>query len=636
VRAWFWENAVEQPALPEGSFADTDDAWRVVTPALSLTLQKADLTLTVRRGFATWRFLPSDKQDVVYDDQSFSFLDAKTREAESFNTGYSVGMALALSDFPELPGFGMRVVLNLVGDELVVELAGTEPEAKLSEVNWPKPVALENTANVQTIIPYMQGMLLPGDWKQELGTVEPCNSRALYMPWWGHIRDGQGIQAIYETSDDAGMAFYHASGGPSVVAPKWYATLGRAGYQRVMRYVLSSDATYVALAKRYRRYVEETGRFVLLREKLTRTPALAEVIGRPIVHIGALYHMVPEAAFYRHEQIEDNHSLRDFDKLASDLRSLKRAGIGSAYVHLDGWGFLGYDSAHPDVIPPGAEQGGWDGLRRFADTCEELGYLFAVHDQYRDLYFNAASFDDRLTVTDRNGERIEVSQWCGGPQTFLNPRFAPGYVRRNHDAFAAHGIKVRGAYLDVFSVLPLEESWQPNHPLTRSDCARYRRECFDLLRARGYVVSSEEPADYLVPTLDLYHHAPYRTAPELGGGAACGIPIPLFSLVYHDSVITPWFLTDEGGWGIPDGDAGRLHCFLNGGPPYAHPGEPAEHYAEVKRASALAEHCAFLEMTDHVFLDDTYRKQRSRFSDGTEITVDFEAKTYEVAYPKTD
>ena len=46
----------------------------------------------------------------------------------------------------------------------------------------------------------------------------------------------------------------------------------------------------------------------------------------------------------------------------------------------------------------GPEQGGWEGLRRLADTCDELGYLFAVHDQYRDFYFNAASFDDDFAI----------------------------------------------------------------------------------------------------------------------------------------------------------------------------------------------------------------------------------------------
>src|SRR5690606_34520585 len=133
------------------------------------------------------------------------------------------------------------------------------------------------------------------------------------------------------------------------------------------------------------------------------------------------------------------------------------------------------------------------------------GYLFAVHDQYRDFYFNAVSYDDRLAATQQDGSREEHSTWCGGPQTILNPRFAPESVRRNHDLFAAHGVEVKGAYLDVFAVVPLEESWRGALPITRAECAVYRRDCCELLKARGYVVSSEEPADYLVKTLHLVH-----------------------------------------------------------------------------------------------------------------------------------
>ena len=217
----------------------------------------------------------------------------------------------------------------------------------------------------------------------------------------------------------------------------------------------------------------------------------------------------------------------------------------------------------------------------------------------------------------------------------MSPRFAPGYVRRNHDLFAANGIKVQGAYLDVFAVVPLEQSHQPLHPVSRSECAAYRRECFYLLRARGYVVSSEEPADYLVRSLDLVHHGPYATYPNIGGGDASGIPVPLFSLVYHDSILLPWEMGSDGGWGIPRGDQGKLHCVLNAGLPYIHPGANSEYIGELDKVTALNTHCAHLEMTNHEFLNDTRRQQRASYSDGTLVTVDFDAGTYEIVLGQT-
>jgi len=571
-----------------------------------------------------------DKFDIKTDSKSFSFLSADKKKGVEFNTGYSVGMILSLSEFPDAPGLALDLSINLIGSEIVFELAAPGDITDLRSIHWPKLIAMGNSETDFSVIPHMQGMLLPGNWPEAVHAEDLVNSRTLYMPWWGQIRNGHGVLTILETSADAGAAYQHPAGGPTRIQPRWYATLGKVGYLRTVRYVFDDAATYVTMAKRYRRYVQETGRFVSLDEKRVRTPNLDQVIGKPVVHLGSLYHFIKEASLFNKDRIENNHALTPFDELAAQLRLLKSKGIENAYVHLDGWGFYGYDNGHPDVLPVGQEQGGWAGLRAFADTCEELGYLFAVHDQYRDFYFNAVSFDDRLVTTRLDGSREEHSTWCGGPQTILSARFATGYVRRNHDLFAANGVKVKGAYLDVFSVVPLEESAQKAHPMTRTDCARYRRECFDLLRARGYVVSSEEPTDYLVASLDLVHHAPYPTAPNLGGGAAVGIPIPLFNLVYHDSILTPWNMGEDGGWGIPNGDAGRLHCLLNAGLPYAGPGDGEEQIERVKEAASLAQRCATLEMTNHEFLDKGYRKQRTTFADGTRVTVDFEKKTYEI------
>lgn len=630
VRMWLWENAAEKPAVAEGAFEETDAAWTVTTPRLTLLWSRADGVLTMRTPTAEWQTVPCDNNDIQYGGKSFGLLSAGAASMAPFNTGYSVGMTGTFAQFPDAPELTLRLTANVIGDDIVFELAAEESTRSLGGINWPKAIASSNTAADVAVIPRMQGLLLPGDWPQEIHSQEPANSRTIYMPWWGHLREGHGLTVILETSDDGGVTYHHSSGGPTRVTPRWYSSLGQLRYLRTIRYCFSDGATYVTLAKRYRRYVQEHGDFVSLEEKRVASPALNEVIGRPVIHLGALYHFVQEASLFNKDRIEANHALRTFDQLAEDLRTIKGKGIDDAYVHLDGWGFYGYDNGHPDVLPVGQEQGGWEGLRAFSRTCAELGYLFAVHDQYRDFYLNAVSFDDRLVATRLDGSREEHSTWCGGPQTILSPRFAPEYVRRNHDLFAANGVDVRGAYLDVFAVVPLEESAQPTQPVTRSDCNQYRRDCFELLRARGYVVSSEEPADYLVRTLHLVHHGPYATYPNIGGGDASGIPVPLFNLVYHDAILLPWEMGDAGGWGVPKSDAAWLHCLLNAGLPYVYPGATEEQIALVKTAAALAQRCGTAEMVNHELLDGTNRKQRTTFSDGTQVTVDFDAKTFSI------
>lgn len=638
VRMWLWDHAKDRPRLSPGTFEDNAEAWTVRTPDLTFTLRKSDLTMTVTSGAATWTFAPSDTNDIRVGDKSIAITSATEKRGREFRTGYGIGVALTYSGFPDAAGFELRLCMLAVGQSLVCEATASEPGTNFRELRWPKAIITDANADYVAVIPHMQGMLLPGNWNQEIRQRDLVNSRTMYMPWWGHLRAGvrglgAGVCAIIETPDDAGVEYAHTAGGPTVVAPYWVSSLGRFGYQRVIRYVFDEQSNYVTLAKCYRRHVIETGRFVSLQEKALRTPNIHEVIGRPVLHLGALYHFVKESTLRNKERIEANHSLTTFDELERGLVALKESGVNDAYVHLDGWGFYGYDNGHPDVLPPGKEQGGWEGLRSFANTCDSIGYLFAVHDQYRDFYLNAVSFRDDLVAYRLDGSREEHATWCGGPQTILSPRFAPEYVRRNHDLFAANGVKVKGAYLDVFSVVPLEESSHVDHPVTRSDCARYRADCFDLLRARGYVVSSEEPTDFLAPHLDLVHHGPYATAPRIGGGSARGIPVPLWNLVYHESLLLPWEMGDDGGWGIPQGDSGYLHCLLNTGMPYLGLGAAPEQIARVKQAATLNARCATAEMVAHEFLDDTLRVQRATYSDGTTVTVNLNQQTAEIEPP---
>ena len=39
-------------------------------------------------------------------------------------------------------------------------------------------------------------------------------------------------------------------------------------------------------------------------------------------------------------------------------------------------------------------------LKLLADTCHELGYLFSLHDQYRDYYVDAPSFSSECVASD--------------------------------------------------------------------------------------------------------------------------------------------------------------------------------------------------------------------------------------------
>jgi hypothetical protein len=107
--------------------------------------------------------------------------------------------------------------------------------------------------------------------------------------------------------------------------------------------------------------------------------------------------------------------------------------------------------------------------------------------------------------------------------------------------------------------------------------------------------------------------------------------VPLFSLVYHDAVMTPY--SPGGGEARMDRDdrPNWLYGMLNGGPPRVGLTAIDNARKHLDQMVALHKRVALLPMTHHEFLDANYRKERTTFSDGTTVTVDWDAKTATVA-----
>ena len=478
-----------------------------------------------------------------------------------------------------------------------------------------------------TVLSRMQGTVIPAGQPVvvETGLVF---QRDAYMPIFGQVRDGSGYTAIFETPFDAKYIPDNDD-----ICPAWLTTLGVMGYTRKMRYCFREKCDHNVIAKCYRQYVKERGGLVTLAEKEVRNPAVKDLIGLPVIHSGIAAHISPESMFYDKDHPENNDNYTTFDERAEQLRRLKSLGLDRAYTHFDGWGKHGYDNLHPSPFPPHEEAGGVEGMRRLSDTCRELGYIFGIHDQYRDYYYDNPDFSMDEVLTYGDGGHPYFSVWNGGRQTFLCSELAPDYVRRNYDEFERLGIRIDAAYLDVFSVVELDECFSPDHKCTREDCAKNRRHCLDMLTSRGIIPSSEEALDCIVPSLVLCHHAPFFTkvlgAPD---SEAVGIPIPLFELVYHDCIIVPWIGLpgERGGWGIPKTDSAYVYAALYGCPVYCPADASAEDIENVKTACLSAKELAHAEMISHEFLDETFRKQRTTFSNGYVIEADLDSGEYNI------
>ena len=616
-------------------------AWEIVGLKQRVRFDPASLGIAVwTAGSNRWEFRESTVGDLSVRDpvktRTLRLADAREKQVSPYTTGYATGLKVDLIGYADgEAGLDLRLQLLLAldggGEDLVCEILASDGEARVQELAWPagcKPDSFD-----ATVVPFMQGMLLPKDFPEKAWLYDTLSyGRGLYMHWWGFQHAGSAMLAALETPADAGCRFEHPAGGPTRLDVRWVHSLNRWSYPRRVRFSFLDEGDYVDLALRYRQRVAAAGRLVTLREKIARNPRVERLIGAPVVHTSILYHIQPDSSYFNATNPAANDQLTTFTNRAADLEKLAALGFTNAYVHLDGWGLRGYDNLHPDVLPPCPASGGWDGMRYFSTVCDRLGFLFAIHDQYRDFYLDAASYDPRHTVIEANGSRPTWGVWYGGKQSILCSRLAPGHVRQNHQAILQHGVLLRGAYLDVFSVVPPDECYAPEHPVTRLQCLEYRAECLNSVRSWGGVVSSEEPSDWSAPILDLVHHGPYALRPGPGSGPAMGIPVPLFNLVYHDSLLLPWSL-GRGAWGIPEKDLGYLHGLANAGLPYLDPNPSSEDLLKVRAMMALHRRLALVALTGHRFLDDSRRRQRFDYGDGTQVTIDLEKDSFEIAPP---
>ncbi len=538
------------------------------------------------------------QSNLVLEGERVSFTSAREISHASFQTGVGAGVRSTFRGFTvhqsklhpaQIPlAFETRMWIEHSNGVVHFELVPLVDDPGLLRVVYPAPFELSAIdAQCYTVLPMMQGSLIPNNWGEAVHTHSQglLYSRAAYMPWWGQVDHRAGALTIVDTPWDAGYRLDHPVGGPTRLVPVWHASLGSLRYNRKMQVHFIEDGDYNDLAKVYRACAREHGLLRTLAEKVHAKPVLEKLVGTPVVHTGICINIQPESVYYNANDLTANTSLTTFAETADLLQKLRQNGVERAYVHLDGWGQRGYDNLHPDVLPPCQAAGGWDGFRQLVDTCHELGYLIITHDQYRDYFLDAATYDPQQAMHNESGEPPEVAVWYGGAQSFLCASLAPYYVRRNYTRFDQENIALDGAYLDVFAVVELDECFHPDHTMSRKECMEYRLLCFDYLGTQGRIVSSEESIDFAVPHLDLVHHGPYALDPDYDNCPARGIPVPLFNLVYHDCLILPWTLT-KGGWGIPEGESGLLHAYLNGGTGYLSLDADAE---EIERVQALCD-----------------------------------------------
>lgn len=603
-----------------------------------------------RKSFVSVRKKDSKK------NKNLLFKSAKSKKTEYSDNKIVTKYSDFYLDGEKMP-FTLVCTAEVVDDNEVIFTLNSENETDydIQGVFFPAPFNSKEKGNDSYHIdPMRQGLILPDFYLKNYfptryyTTVKrPINAADCYMPVWGRVCDGEAFTAIVETPYDASFYSCYGKRQAFLNSVYWQTSLGKISYERKIRFVFHENGDYNTVAKAYRKYLFDRNELITLDEKISKNPNIKNIIGAPVLH-HKIFSKINEKSQFYSKNGSNELLCATFYERAEEMKRLKALGLDKLYIHTDGWGKNGYDNDHPYILPPCEQAGGWDGFKKFSDICRELGYVFALHDQYRDYYYDSPVFDKNKAIKNIDGSNPYCSIWDGGEHTYLCNVFALDAVKKTYKELEEHEIDVQGAYLDVFAIMQGDECFHDEHRVTREESMKHRGICFDYLNDKGLIMSSEEPGMQLLNHLALVHHGPHALIPQ-ENGKAVGIPVPLGNLVYHDCIIVPWNWFNN--WGIPKGDDGDLYGALNAGMPYLHPYgnslckigtdkrtadigmmNDEDLKKELERIKPLCELQARLynkEMVKHEFLG-SYRKQKTTYSDGTSIVIDLDKNTYEI------
>lgn len=624
----------------------------IYTKGTEIRFDESRLSFTITHEGDSWNWGEGFRPRMECEEGTIYFADAKKISHEEWKTGIGHGILSHFEGF-ELNGadagiaFDTIVWIEEVSGDVFFEWVPLSTETvKVKSVYWPGYMEFdEKKDSWYTLLNWQQGLLVPNTWKTAVDKVVFdgfMGTAGAYMPWFGQVKDRAGYIAICEQPWNAAYYTEHPAEGPYThVGIRWEPSLGKMDYRRVMKYSFVKDCDYNDLCKIYRNYVIEKGRFKSLAEKAVKTPSIDQLIGSAFLHKGIKTQVMTNSDFYDAENPDKNNHLTPFSVRTEEIKKFHELGVEKLYLHLDGWAEPGYDNQHPDYLPACEKAGGWKAMKELSDTMHECGYLFGIHDQYRDYYYAAKTFDENFATRLADGTIPSHARWAGGPQTYLCATQAPFYVKRNFTEIMDNGIKLDCAYLDVFTCNEGDECSHPWHKMTRRECYEYRNTCFEYLLSKGILPSSEEVNDWAIPSLVFCHYAPYDFMLDRPGSPKKGIPVPLFNLVYHDCLIEPWMMDK-----VSEEEDYMLYAVLNGGAPYLvrdgayqntdgsfAGGVEISIEDQIKRCkvvSDLHEKVAKCEMVRHEMVDGNPELQRTTFADGTVVTVDFQAQTYQI------
>ena len=464
------------------------------------------------------------------------------------------------------PNMLFRVCIRLENDEL---LFVTEPPGGLDDeplqVTFPaQTLNWKTTENCQIAFAHRTyGALFnfPSSDKGEFNLN-------LILPIAGLFRPKGGValyadaQCDQEFSISANISGPHGSGSFIQLFQK-----GKSEYTRTLRiHHFLPGENYTTLAKWYRSRVKAEGRFVSLVEKIAAGPETEKLAGAVIWkhNVYSKPQLPPDVQRDWSMYITNYEAAKTEGKVGNwtakeVFDTAYRAGFDRVCIFNTGWNHYGFDSGYPTRFPVNPERGTEEDFSNAAAYGRSLSpdYIYSVHDNYRDVYPNSPEFKWSELIHNIDGVPVRGGIWRGGRCYLMCGKCAFEYAKRDLPHIAA--MSGRGAiYLDVQGCVSKYDCYHREHSGSRRNDADWRLKIFSEAKKQfGAVATEGAPHDFAVASIDL--------------GAYWGIsgdslwnmtPIPLFQMVYHDSIFN---FTGEGYAGVSGMDLinyEALYCML--------------------------------------------------------------------------
>ena len=489
-------------------------------------------------------------------------------------------------------------------DEFLVSIAAEKGSVLGDEaLVFPPPFTSEKGDRL--ILPKGMGVGVPVTEEPPLADGTFFSGRGFSMAFFGVVSADEetGWTAIVETPDDACVVPLKTGADRYwTLAPGWFGQKGAFGYERRVRYVFFEKGGYVAQAKRYQRHVRERGGLRTLQEKAAARPLLARLPGTLSVWYQAQRgEMGPVSLAEELRQAGISRILWSAPTVPAVVRNL--AARDDVLV--------GRTDAYQAVFRP--------------EQIRQLGWTHGPNESHWPAHVvwekeHPNSWRPTRKVTTKTGKATFCATLCDHcvgdalRQTLTSELQVRAYSARRLGSPESAGWLVCA---------------NPAHPTTRRE-SRTAREA--MMRAVGdefhLVVGSGEGLDALAGVCDYVEEAwPQKVGPARR--------LPLWQLVYHAACTV---LGDLGSLAEDTPDVRRqteqLFCALYGQGASIHLDAASwkarrdELVAGHRIWGPIARRTGFAEMVSHAALSPDRLVQRSVFSDGTTVVVNFGTKPY--------